>query len=47
MYVNIMTMSIDLEIARNATVRPISSIAAKLGLNVEEIIPSGPVCVVV
>ncbi len=36
-----MTMSIDLEIARNATVRPISSIAAKLGLNVEEIIPFG------
>ncbi|WP_347031933.1 formate--tetrahydrofolate ligase [Brevibacterium paucivorans] len=34
-------MSIDLEIARNATVRPISSIAAKLGLNVEEIIPFG------
>lgn len=34
-------MSIDLEIARKATVRPISTIAAKLGLNVEEIVPFG------
>ena len=39
MCVNIMTMSIDLEIAHKATIRPISTIAAKLGLNVEETIP--------
>ena len=42
MCVNIMTMSIDLELAHKATIRPISTIAAKLGLNVEETIPFWP-----
>ena len=41
MCVNIVTMSIDLEIAHKATIRPISTIAAKLGLNVEDIVPFG------
>ena len=41
MCVNIDTMSIDLEIAHKATIQPISTIAAKLGLNVEDIVPFG------